>query len=60
GDVAWVGVGSTHGYFNTGTGRVRWVETQAPQPPAQHSYRWPGQWEYLKSRLASGRTDPTR
>jgi quercetin dioxygenase-like cupin family protein len=54
GDVVWAGVGSTHGFFNTGSGRVRWVETQAPQPPAQHSYRWTGQWEYLKSRLASG------
>jgi hypothetical protein len=30
------------------------VETQAPQPPAQHSYRWSGQWEYLKSHLTSG------
>jgi quercetin dioxygenase-like cupin family protein len=54
GDVVWTGVGSTHGFFNSGNGRVRWVETQAPQPPAQHSYRWSGQWEYLKSRLASG------
>jgi quercetin dioxygenase-like cupin family protein len=54
GDVVWAGVGSTHGFFNSGAGRVRWVETQAPQPPAQHSYRWPGQWDYLKGRLASG------
>jgi quercetin dioxygenase-like cupin family protein len=60
GDVVWAGVGSTHGFFNSGDGRVRWVETQAPQPPAQHSYRWPGQWEYLKSRLTSDRSGPTR
>ena len=33
GDVVFSGVGSTHGFFNTGTGRVRWIETQAPQPP---------------------------
>jgi quercetin dioxygenase-like cupin family protein len=60
GDVVWAGVGSTHGFFNSGGGRVRWVETQAPQPPAQHSYRWPGQWDYLKSRLASGGPGTTR
>lgn len=47
------GAGSTHGFFNSGSGRVRWVETQAPQPPALHSYRWPGQWEHLKQRPAS-------
>ena len=60
GDVVWAGVGSTHGFFNSGSGRVRWVETQAPQPPAQHSYRWPGQWEYLKSRLTPSPADADR
>ena len=23
-----------------GTERVRWLETQAPQPPVRHAYRW--------------------
>ena len=37
-------VGSVHGFYNTGTERVRWLETQAPQPPARHSYRWVRDW----------------
>jgi quercetin dioxygenase-like cupin family protein len=45
GDVAFAGVGSVHGFYNTGTERVRWLETQAPQPPARHSYRWVADWE---------------
>jgi quercetin dioxygenase-like cupin family protein len=45
GDVVFSGVGSTHGFFNTGNGRVRWIETQAPQPPARHSYRWVDHWK---------------
>jgi quercetin dioxygenase-like cupin family protein len=44
GDVAFAGVGSVHGFYNTGTERVRWIETQAPQPPARHAYRWVDQW----------------
>ena len=45
GDVVFSGVGSTHGFFNNGTGRVRWIETQAPQPPDRHSYRWVDHWK---------------
>ena len=45
GDVVFAGVGSTHGFFNTGSGRVRWIETQAPQPPERHSYRWVDHWK---------------
>ena len=45
GDIVFSGVGSTHGFFNTGSGRVRWIETQAPQPPERHSYRWADQWK---------------
>ena len=30
------------------TGRVRWIETQAPQPPARHSYRWVDAWKQLE------------
>jgi mannose-6-phosphate isomerase-like protein (cupin superfamily) len=44
GDVVFAPVGSTHGFFNTGSGRVRWIETQAPQPPGRHSYRWVDVW----------------
>jgi quercetin dioxygenase-like cupin family protein len=48
GDVVFAGVGDSHGFFNTGTGRVRWIETQAPQPPGRHSYRWLQHWEGLE------------
>jgi quercetin dioxygenase-like cupin family protein len=49
GDVVFAGVGSTHGFFNTGSGRVRWIETQAPQPPMRHAYRWVQSWKRLES-----------
>jgi quercetin dioxygenase-like cupin family protein len=45
GDVMFAGVGSVHGFYNMGTERVRWIETQAPQPPARHAYRWVPSWE---------------
>jgi quercetin dioxygenase-like cupin family protein len=44
GDWAFAGVGSVHGFYNVGSERVRWIETQAPQPPARHAYRWVDQW----------------
>ena len=48
GDVVFAGAGVTHGFFNTGDGRVRWIETQAPQPPYRHSYRWVDTWKTLE------------
>jgi quercetin dioxygenase-like cupin family protein len=51
GDVAWAGVGCVHGFRNVGTGVVRWLETQAPQPPGRHSYRFVRDWDYLGNRL---------
>lgn len=51
GDVAWAGVGCVHGFRNIGTGRVRWLETQAPQPPRRHSYRFSRDWTYLENAL---------
>ena len=45
GDVVFAGVGSVHGFYNTGTERVRWIETQAPQPPGRHAYRWVDTWK---------------
>jgi quercetin dioxygenase-like cupin family protein len=50
GDIVFAGVGATHGFFNTGGGRVRWIETQAPQPPARHAYRWSDVWRRLDDR----------
>lgn len=52
GDVLWCGVGSDHGFENRSNGQVRWIETQAPQPPSQHSYRFSRDWEYLEHKLA--------
>ncbi len=49
GDVVFSGVGATHGFFNSGSGRVRWIETQAPQPPARHSYRWLDHWRRFET-----------
>ncbi len=51
GDVLFCGVGALHGFFNTSPGRVRWIETQAPQPPRRHSYRWPAHWEQFSAQL---------
>jgi quercetin dioxygenase-like cupin family protein len=56
GDVVFAGVGSVHGFYNEGTARVRWLETQAPQPPARHAYRWFSSWErYDRDRSGEGR-----
>ncbi|MGQ0849318.1 MAG: cupin domain-containing protein [Actinomycetota bacterium] len=52
GDVAWAGVGCVHAFRNIGRSRVRWLETQAPQPPPRHSYRFARDWSYLESALA--------
>jgi quercetin dioxygenase-like cupin family protein len=49
GDVGWAGVGCVHSFRNAGTGPVRWLETQAPQPPGRHSYRFARDWDYLRS-----------
>ena len=54
GDVVFAGVGETHGFFNNGDGRVRWIETQAPQPPERHSYRWVPIWKQLEAEFEAG------
>jgi quercetin dioxygenase-like cupin family protein len=54
GDVAWAGVGCVHGFRNAGDGPVRWLETQAPQPPGRHSYRFARDWDHLRQRLEQG------
>jgi quercetin dioxygenase-like cupin family protein len=53
GDLFWTGVGSVHAFYNRSNRTVRWLETQAPQPPARHSYRFSRDWEYLKQKLAA-------
>jgi quercetin dioxygenase-like cupin family protein len=56
GDIAWAGVGCVHGFTNAGQGPVRWLETQSPQPPSRHSYRFARDWQYLSDVLASDDT----
>jgi quercetin dioxygenase-like cupin family protein len=53
GDVAWAGVGCVHAFTNPGPGIVRWLETQAPQPPSRHSYRFARDWEYLTDAIST-------
>jgi quercetin dioxygenase-like cupin family protein len=55
GDWAFAPTGSVHGFYNNGTERVRWLETQAPQPPARHSYRWVASWEKYEAARAAER-----
>jgi quercetin dioxygenase-like cupin family protein len=46
GDFAWAGVGCVHSFAAVGSS-VRWLETQAPQMPARHAYRFARDWTYL-------------
>jgi quercetin dioxygenase-like cupin family protein len=54
GDAAFAAVGCVHGFRNVGGGPLRWLETQAPQPPGRHSYRFARDWEYLRETLEKG------
>ncbi len=53
GDVFWTGVGCTHAFYNTSGRTVRWLETQSPQLPARHGYRFDRDWDYLREKLAA-------
>jgi quercetin dioxygenase-like cupin family protein len=50
GDIAWAGVGCVHSFAATGD-TVRWLETQAPQMPPRHAYRFVRDWDYLTEQL---------
>jgi quercetin dioxygenase-like cupin family protein len=52
GDFAFAGVGCVHSFRNLGGDRLRWLETQAPQPPKRHTYRFRRDWEYLDTQLS--------
>jgi quercetin dioxygenase-like cupin family protein len=54
GDTAWAGVGCIHEFRNATQGIVRWLETQAPQPPRRYSYRFRRDWKYLEEALKKG------
>jgi quercetin dioxygenase-like cupin family protein len=57
GDWAFAPVGSVHGFYNTGSERVRWLETQSPQPPVRNSYRWLASWEKYAERQGASRSE---
>jgi mannose-6-phosphate isomerase-like protein (cupin superfamily) len=44
GDVIWTSVGCIHSFENTGAEPVRWIETQAPLPPAKEVFRFERDW----------------
>ena len=44
GDVIWTSVGCVHSFANTGSEPVRWIETQAPLPPAKEVFRFERDW----------------
>ncbi len=47
GDYFWSSVEGMHALANRTDAPVRWLETQAPQPPARHQFRYRGDWERL-------------
>ena len=54
GDVFWTGVGCIHAFYNRSNERVRWLETQSPQLPSNHSYRFNRDWDYLEEQIGGG------
>ena len=44
GDVIWTSVGCLHSFANVGAEPVRWIETQAPLPPAKEVFRFERDW----------------
>jgi quercetin dioxygenase-like cupin family protein len=53
GDAFWTATGCAHAFYEVQGGRVRWLETSAPAPPARHSYRFERDWDYLRERLGT-------
>lgn len=47
GDVIWTSVGCIHSFANLGAEPVRWIETQAPLPPAKEVFRFERDWAQL-------------
>jgi quercetin dioxygenase-like cupin family protein len=44
GDTIWTAVGCIHSFENAGSEPVRWIETQAPLPPAKEVFRFERDW----------------
>jgi quercetin dioxygenase-like cupin family protein len=47
GDYCWSSVQGMHALTNRSDAPVRWLETQAPQPPPRHQFRYRSDWEAL-------------
>ena len=60
GDIFWTGVGCVHAFYNKSDRRVRWLETQSPQPPSNYSYRFNRDWDYLAEQLSEPQTGESR
>lgn len=45
GSVVWTSVGCLHSFENIGDTPVRWLETQAPLPPAKEVFRFEHDWK---------------
>jgi len=43
-------VGCVHSFDNVGAEPVRWIETQAPLPPAKEVFRFEREWAPLAER----------
>jgi len=54
GDVIWTSVGCIHSFENRGGEPVRWIETQAPLPPAKEVFRFERDWAHLARRDGEG------
>ena len=48
GDVIWTSVGCIHSFANIGAEPVRWIEAQAPLPPAKEIFRFERDWVRLE------------
>jgi quercetin dioxygenase-like cupin family protein len=44
GDLVFAGVGASHGFSAVGTAPVRWIEAQAPLPPAANGFFFHDDW----------------
>jgi quercetin dioxygenase-like cupin family protein len=47
GDYCWSSVEGMHALTNRSNAPVVWLETQAPQPPSRHQFRYRNDWEQL-------------
>lgn len=48
GDLMFAGVNTSHGFTNSGDVPVRWIEAQAPVPPASDAFFFEEDWERLE------------